>query len=255
MTSRLPWTRQQLLAAFALYSRLPFGKLHRGNPDIMRLAEAVGRSSSSLAMKLTNLASLDPVITSTGRTGLSGASAVDREMWLEMESDPVNFAAECETAYMEALGQVIPPSDTVEDEASDRVGEDRIVQSKERIGQSFFRAAVLSAYNQRCCITGLSVPSLLIASHIVPWRLEKRHRLNPRNGLALSILHDRAFDIGLITINDDMTVRVSARHPPAHDTFFETAIRHYEGQQIYLPQKFGVGEEFLAFHREHVFQK
>ena len=255
MTSRLPWTRQQLLVAFALYSRLPFGRLHRGNPDIVRLADAIGRSASSLAMKLANLASLDPVITSTGRTGLKGASAADRGMWLEMESDPVNFAVECQTGYMEALGQVVPYSGTIEDDATDRVGEDRIVQSKERIGQSFFRAAVLNAYSQRCCITGLSVPSLLVASHIVPWRRERRHRLNPRNGLALSALHDRAFDIGLITIDDDMTVRVSANHPARHDAFFTTSIGHYEGQQIHLPQKFGIGQEFLAFHREHIFQK
>ena len=254
MATGLPWTRQQLLVAFALYSRLPFGRLHRGNPDIVRLAATIGRSASSLAMKLTNIASLDPVITSTGRTGLRGASAADRGMWLEMESNSANFPAECETAYMEALGQVLPTSGTLEDEATDHSGEDRIVQSKERIGQSFFRAAVLNAYGQRCCITGLSVTSLLVASHIVPWRQDKQHRLNPRNGLALSALHDRAFDLGLIIINDNMTVRVSANHPAKDDAFFATSIRHYEGRQIHLPQKFGIGEEFLAFHREHIFQ-
>ncbi len=243
-----------MLVAFALYSRLPFGRLHRGNPEIVHLADAIGRSASSLAMKLSNIASLDPAITSTGRTGLKGASVADRGMWVEMESDPANFAVECQTAYMEALGQEIPTSATLDDEVTAHVGEDRVVQSKERIGQSFFRAAVLSAYGQKCCITGLSVPSLLVASHIVPWRQDKQHRLNPRNGLALSALHDRAFDIGLITINDNMTVRVSANHPAKDDAFFATSIRHYEGQQIHLPQKFGIGEEFLAFHRENVFQ-
>ena len=255
MSSRLPWTRQQLLVAFALYCRLPFGRLHRGNHEIIRFADAIGRSPSALAMKLTNIASLDPTIISTGRTGLNRASATDREMWMEMENDSVNFALECQMALMEAEGQTVPMSDSPKAEAVDRVGEDRVVQATERIGQSFFRAAVLSAYNGRCCITGLSVPTLLVASHIVPWRLEKLHRLNPRNGLALSALHDRAFDAGLITINEDMTVRVSNNHTARSDDFFATAIECYSGQPIHLPHKFGVGEEFLAFHREHIFQK
>ncbi|MXX40146.1 MAG: HNH endonuclease, partial [Gemmatimonadetes bacterium] len=88
---------------------------------------------------------------------------------------------------------------------------DRIVQTKTRIGQNFFRKAVLSAYNYRCCITGLSIPKLLVASHIVPWHIDSANRLNPRNGLALSVLHDKAFDLGMITINEDMTVRVSKK--------------------------------------------
>ena len=255
MPSRLPWTRQQLLVAFGLYCRLHFGRFHRENPDIVRFADAIGRSPSSLSMKLSNIASLDPAITSTGRAGLKNASAADREMWAEMESDSANFALECQTALMEAEGQAVPMSDALEDGGIDRVGEDKIVQATERIGQSFFRSTVLSAYNGRCCITGLSVPTLLVASHIVPWRLEKLHRLNPRNGLALSALHDRAFDAGLITINEDMTVRVSTNHPSRSDDFFATAIEYYSGKPIHLPKKFGVGEEFLVFHREHIFQK
>lgn len=254
MPNGSPWTRQQLLVAFALYARLPFGKLHSSNPEIANVASTIGRSASSLAMKLTNIASLDPVITSTGRTGLKKVSAADRSMWSEMENDPENFAVECESAYMEALGQETPPIIEVAEQVADYLGQDRIVQSKSRIGQRFFRTAVLNAYGQRCCITGLSVPTLLVASHIVPWHREKRHRLNPRNGLALSALHDRAFDIGLITISDDMMVLVSSNHPANDDPFFSASIRHYEGQQIRPPQKFGIGQEFLAFHREHIFQ-
>ena len=71
--------------------------------------------------------------------------------------------------------------------------------------------AVMSAYNGRCCITGLSLSGLLVASHIIPWSHDRDNRVNPRNGLLLSALHDKAFDTGLITIKDfDMTVRVSA---------------------------------------------
>ncbi len=255
MPTRLSWTRQHLLVAFALYCRLPFGRFHSGNPEIVRFADALGRSPSSLAMKLSNIASLDPAITSTGRVGLRGATAADREMWKEMERDSANFVLECQKALMDAEGQTAPIGDALDDGGIDRVGEDRIVQATERIGQSFFRSTVLSAYDGRCCITGLSVPTLLVASHIVPWRLEKLHRLNPRNGLALSALHDRAFDAGLITIDEDLTVRISANLTAERDEFFATAIEYYRGKPIHLPHKFGVGEEFLVYHREHIFQQ
>ena len=134
-------------------------------------------------------------------------SANDREMWDEMQNDWEEFAVESDLAIREIVVPTKQLGDVIQDDIiDDRVGEDRAVQSTVRVGQDFFRAAVLSAYNEQCCITGLSVPRLLVASHIIPWRVDKRNRVNPRNGLLLSALHDKAFDIGLITIDDDMTV-------------------------------------------------
>lgn len=66
MAERLAWTRQQLLVAFSLYCQTPFGKLHSRNPEIIKYADLINRTPSALAMKLTNIASLDPAITSTG---------------------------------------------------------------------------------------------------------------------------------------------------------------------------------------------
>lgn len=255
MPNRTGWTRQQLLVAFALYCRMPFGQLHQRNPEIIRFAEAIGRSPGALAMKLTNIASLDPAITSTGRTGLRGASANDRSMWAEMQSDWESFAVESQQALtaIEASGGCNEV--TAQDEEVYRIGEDRTVQTTARIGQSFFRSAVLSAYNGRCCITGLTLPSLLIASHIVPWRHDKVNRVNPRNGLLLSALHDKAFDSGLIAIRDDMTVQVSRQQMLSNDRFFREAIEHYDGRPISLPDKFPPDRDFLAYHREHIFQR
>src|SRR5690554_3868211 len=98
------WTRQQLLVAFALYCRMPFGKFHQHNPEIIHYAELLGRTPSALAMKLSNIASLDPVFTASGRRGLHGASSNDRKMWEEMESDWHAFAAQSEEA-LNHLGQ------------------------------------------------------------------------------------------------------------------------------------------------------
>ena len=125
--------------------------------------------------------------------------------------------------------------ETSQDDKSDRVGEDRI-HKPQLASAEFFRNAVLSAYNERCCITGLSLPTLLVASHIVPWRHDSVNRVNPRNGLLLSVLHDKAFDSGFITLRDDMTVQVSRKHSVSNDKFFSESIECYDGKPISLPR-------------------
>lgn len=255
MVARTAWTRQELLVAFSLYCRLPFGRLHYRNPEIIQCAEAIGRTPSALAMKLVNIASLDPAITSTGRRGLQAASANDRAMWAEMTNDWERFAVECERALLatEAVSETVVEQ-AMPDYEDLPVGEDRVVRATTRIGQRFFRAAVMSAYNEQCCITGLSIPQLLIASHIVPWRRDTTNRTNPQNGLLLSALHDKAFDAGLLTINDDMTVRISRQRVASGGEFFASAVGSYDGRPIVLPEKFAPNRDFLAYHREHIFQ-
>ena len=234
---RNPWTRQQLLIAFDLYCHVPFGRLHHRNPEIIRYAEAIGRTPSALTMKMVNIASLDPAITSTGRAGLGNASRSDRAMWEEMNANWERFANEAQQALQDL--QMVSQSNVneviTEIEDSRREGIDRPVETTARVGQSFFRTAVLSAYDQRCCITGLAVPRLLVASHIVPWSHDPANRVNPRNGLLLSALHDRAFDAGLLTLNDDMTVRVSPAY--SEDEFFSSAVAAYQGRPIRLAGK------------------
>jgi len=254
MPLRAGWTRQQLLVAFNLYCQMPFGKMHSRNPEIIKYAALLGRTPSALAMKLTNIASLDPAITATGRKGLEGASASDKAMWEEMQADWERFAVEAQqafsalgaTAEIEAGGSDAP----ISDEAADYTGINKPVQTMTRIGQDFFRRTVLSAYDYRCCITGLAIPRLLVASHIVPWRVDEKNRLNPGNGLCLSTLHDKAFDVGIITIAEDMTVRVSRAHTSNADHFFKTALLAYDGKPIALPKKFRPQAEFLAYHRD-----
>ena len=255
MSNGRRWTRHELLVAFRLYCQIPFGKLHSLNPEIIKIAELIDRTPSALAMKLTNIASLDPAITSTGLKGLSNASKADRAMWQEMQNNWENFALESENTINSILrgSESYVLDNESASEYQDYTGKDRIVPTKTRVGQNFFRKSVLSAYQYRCCITGLGVPELLVASHIVPWRDDPANRLNPRNGLALSILHDKAFDLGMITINDDMTVRVSQKEFRVRNKFFVTALRNYDGKTIELPDKFQPHENFLAYHRERIF--
>ena len=209
-------------------------------------------------MKLVNIASLDPAIRASGRTGLENASAADRAMWAEMEADWERFAIKSNevmdrfgvTTQSEALGT--GPGSI--DELVDFTGVDKTMLAKVRIGQAFFRRAVLSAYDYKCCITGLAVPSLLVASHILPWHADTTNRLNPRNGLCLSALHDRSFDAGILTIGEDMTVRVSKDAGNDADSFFRLALMAYEGKPIALPERFQPEGEFLNYHREKIFR-
>lgn len=245
------WTRQQSLVAFSLYCRLPFGRFHSGNPEIIQYANLIGRTPSALAMKLSNIASLDPAITDSGRTGLSGASNADKAMWQEMEQDWGAFSIAMAQAEQEIFAASSPAA---VDEPCDVITS-KIAEVKVRVGQQFFRNAVLSAYNQRCCISGLANAKLLVASHIVPWSSDEQNRLNPHNGLALSALHDKAFDLGLITISEDYRVIVSGKCSAKDDSFFNTAIVSFHGKHISLPEKFSPASQFLAFHRERIFER
>ncbi|MBK8760191.1 MAG: HNH endonuclease [Sulfuritalea sp.] len=252
------WSREQLKLAFHLYCQLPFGKLHGRNAEIVELAKLIGRTPGAVAMKLVNFASLDPAITSTGRAGLGNAGSLDREIWDEFQADWEGLAVECSrlrAALVESQGQVPTPS-LGADEATgleDFTGETRRVVTEQRIKQHFFRRAVLSSFRGRCCMSGLSEPRLLIASHIVPWSKDKANRLNPRNGLCLSAIHDKAFDKGLIALSDDLRVLVSTELKRSENAFIKNVILPLDGLSIELPERFVPDATFIARHRMEEF--
>lgn len=256
MSARTPWTRQQLLVAFYLYTtELTFGQCHARQPLIIKYAELIGRTPNALAMKLCNIASLDPAIFNSGRKGLTGAAAADRAMWKEMQSDWATFfaAAESVIADLNVVGKLYEADEIRDRPAPDYYGSDRRTETSVRIGQGCFRRAVLSAYTNRCCISGLSDPRLLVASHIVPWRDDEDNRLNPHNGLALSMLHDKAFDIGLITVDEELRVVVSHQEWPEDDEFAQHTLVSCHGLPLNQPEKFMPQQAFLEHHRENIF--
>lgn len=259
---RRNWIREELIAAFNLYCQLPFGKLDQNTPQIKQLARLLERTPSSVAMKLVNFASLDPAITSNGRVGLKGASKLDREIWSEFNSNWSGMAVESQLE-LENLADTHGEKLQFEDGDSETVdkvietlaeGRTRSAVVQVRVNQSFFRRAVLASYQGRCCMSGVSHPRLLVASHIVPWSQDVENRLNPRNGLCLSALHDKAFDCGLISLNDDYQVMISDKLRFKADEFTKSALLSLEGKVVSLPDKFFPDRVFLEKHRTTSFK-
>lgn len=245
------WTRHQTLAALHIYFQLPFGKLHQNQPKIKQLAAWIGRTPGSVALKLVNFASLDPQVRARGRVGMGNASALDATIWQELQTNWDDVALEAAAEYdgLAHSNGVTPDSDIVEDLVNFDEGKTLIASVEVRVNQARFRKAVLASYNATCCISGLQHEKLVIASHIVPWAIDKQNRLNPQNGLCLSALHDRAYDQGLITVLPDFTVRVTKRlQSHATNGFLFDSLIRYDGKRIRLPERFAPAPDFLARH-------
>lgn len=208
-TSRVPWSRDEVIVACGLYFTVPFGQMHARNPRIVEVAGLLGRTASSLAMKLTNLASLDPEHRARGVKGLVSRSHLDKEIWREFQSNWEEMAllSEEKLQNLEAPEVAVIDSEHVYgDMATETEGTRKI-----RIMQGFFRKVIFAAYDSRCCITGNPIGDLLVASHILPWSEFPNERLNPRNGLCLAAHFDRAFDRGLISFDGKLRLILSRR--------------------------------------------
>lgn len=102
-------------------------------------------------------------------------------------------------------------------------------------------------------MSGLADPRLLVASHIVPWSRDKVNRLNPSNGLCLSAIHDRAFDMGLITLTDDYRVILAKELRQRKEVFVEQVFIPLENRRIELPERFWPDQAFVSQHRSSIF--
>ncbi len=262
MPERKGWSREELIIAMNLYCKLPFGKLHHRTPIIIEVSQKLGRTPSSLAMKLVNLASLDPDLQARGIKGLQGASRADREIWQEFNENWNELGYESEKKlqllFDDSPLEIQPKKSDLSSSKIKRSYQPIVTESeakvKIRLGQNFFRETVLGNYYGRCCITGNPIPELLVASHILPWSKYPEHRLNPHNGLCLSRTQDAAFDRGLITISSDYKIILSSY---IKDFLSEKTLNEnfgvYSDQQIIAPEKFTPDLDFLTYHRKEIF--
>lgn len=184
---------------------------------------------------------------------MSNHSKLDAEIFNEFNNNWDNLLLESELLYEYYSNNYF--SDT-EDEiinVTEKIGEDKIVAVKQRVNQGFFRAMVLSNYDETCVICDLNCAPLLVASHIIPWSKNTAERLNPHNGLCLCAIHDKAFDRGLISIDNTLRVIFSKELLKINIVPFDRYFGFFDGKNINNPRKFSPSTCFLEYHRNTIF--
>lgn len=256
-TSRNLWTRDELLLTFNLYLKLPFGQLHKNRQEVKDLAQIMGRSASSIALRLVNFAACDPILKKRGIKGMSGGAKQCQPIWDEFfnNREEILYESECILEKLKNYSSQTLADTFLNDNVSS-LGIDKQANVKRRINQFLFRRIVLVNYNYTCAISGIDIPDLLIASHIIPWAINKAERLNPKNEICLSPLYDKAFDSGLISIDNKYRIILSPKLKlNQNKNYFQKYFSSIENEQIKLPQKYMPEIDFLKWHSENIFQK
>ncbi len=212
-------------------------------------------------MKLCNFASLDPKITESGRKGLDGASKLDRKIYAEFSQDWSGLLDRASELWKTRVAAEVPELPTVVDKVKELRFNFKSFEGPtttqaivtQRNGQGFFRRAVMANFEEQCCITGISEPRLLVASHILPWGKDTENRHNPANGLLLSGTFDRAFDSGLISVDQKLEVRVSRKILDSESVHTREYFKRYDGFKLRTASRFDPDPVFLDWHMKFRF--
>ncbi len=253
--SKNNWTREETIVAFNVFCKIPFKNSSKTNPTVIKYSKIIGRSPSALNMKIGNFGRLDPELKKQGIKGLVNGSKLEEDIWNEFNGNWEKLAFESEELIAKFLNKRIEDIEGLNvDDFPNGLDKDTIL--KTRINQNFFRSIILSSYNLKCCITGLSIPDFLVASHIKPWSKDKENRTNPHNGLCLNSLHDNAFDKGFITVTPDFKIKVSNSFDGyLKDKSVSDFFMKYNNRNIIKPERFLPAQEFLDYHFQNIFLK
>ena len=242
------WTKEETIIAFNVYCKIPFKDSNKNHPMIIEYAKIIGRSPSALNMKVGNLGRLDPKLKEKGIVGLSHGSKIERIVWEEFYANPEQFAYESECLIAKYANKSIEKSSKIDINDLPN-GKERETIVKLRVNQSFFRSAVMTSYNNRCCVSGVGNPQLLEACHIVSWADDSHNRTNPENGLCLNSLFHRAYDKHLMAITPDYEIIISENFmEKVEDSTFEKYLKEINGRKINMPTRFYPQRELIDIH-------
>jgi putative restriction endonuclease len=139
---------------------------------------------------------------------LNGAylSDIDEELFVALFDRP---------ALVQPSGNVVAP-------VSVATGQ-QLVMVLARIGQSTFSKKLKELYGGECCFPSCSVNDnrFLVASHIDRWTDNKELRGHFGNGLCLCLMHDKAFEIGLFTVDQNLKIYVNPNAVSAHSSLLD----------------------------------
>lgn len=244
------WSKEETILALDAYCKVPFNKASNSNPIIIEVATLIGRTPASVKMKIGNFGSFDPVLKSKGIVGLGNTSKLDKEVWDEycnnwgkLAYDSSLITAQLRDTTLEEVTHI--------NASQYPKGEEYERMVRQRIHQTFFRDAVLSSYNYRCCISGIGNVELLEACHIIDWSQDEENRTNPQNGLCLNPFFHKAYDRHLLGITPDYSIIVSDELlVKSAEPTFKKYLQSINGQSIILPDRFFPQREFLEAHYE-----
>lgn len=248
MTKRVPWSREDVLVAYALYCITPLNKINPSNKLIQQVAENFPHSIASLVMRMQNFSRIDP---NSQKKGLSHTAKGDYIIFEEFKHDWGNLSYLAE----QITGLTLFDADPINGAKPISALTNHRQVSRER---HFFRSAVFAAYDNKCCVSGLALPRLLAASHIKPYRAcrSSSERTDPTNGLLLNSFYDKAFDSGLITVDTKYIIHVSDTIKDlSYNEFTRQWLIGLEGNQIIRPARFVPQKEFLEYHNDVIFRR
>jgi putative restriction endonuclease len=236
------WSEDELISAFNLYCKIPINEININNIKIIDFANLLRKTPKEIVKRFLNFLKIDS-------KNIKGVGEEEKTTY-------AHFNKNWEKLVYESEEKIIDFENKLKNITNFPKGKERESIIKARINQTFFRNAVLTSYEYKCCITGLPFVDLLNASHIIPWSMDINNRLNPCNGLCLNALHDRAFDRGLITVKPDYTIDISSYINKFLDY---RSVKDYflcfKNKKIILPQRFMPEKSFLEFHNKNIFKK
>lgn len=130
------WTKEETIIAFNVYCKIPFKDSNKNHPMIIEYAKIIGRSPSSLNMKVGNLGRLDPKLKEKGIVGLSHGSKIERIVWDEFYANPEQFAYESECLIAKYANKSIENASKIYINNLPK-GKERETIVKIRVNQSF----------------------------------------------------------------------------------------------------------------------
>lgn len=253
-----PWSREELILALELYLRA--GLLDDKAPEVQQLSEAlkdlafvqkedpaVFRNPNGVAMKLANFAAFDP---NYKGKGLTAGGRLDREVFEEFLGRDLVLATEARKLREQwqgshEFGAVAEDAESYDLNLAELLDEREKVERSIilRRGQPGFRQLLLSAYGDKCAITGCSAPDALEAAHILGYRGNFSNKAN--NGLLLRADIHTLFDLRLLAVRtDDMTCMVAEK-------LLGTEYEDFIGRELRIPEvkEWRPGRSHLHFHR------
>jgi putative restriction endonuclease len=231
--------------------------MHTRTPEIIEMANLIGRTVNSIAIRLTNFAACDPYHQDRGVKGMVGGVKQCQPIWDEFCDNKELLIFESENILAKKENLTIESKfDEMLFDIKDLKGETKLREVKTRVNQNVFRQIVVANYLGKCAITGIDIQELLFASHIIPWSKNEEERLNPENGICLSALYDKAFDKGLIAVDESYHILISDKLKKKKQTdYYGKYFAPIENQFLISPQRYFPKKEFIQYHLDEIFNK